>query len=231
VNGDNAEAVYLDTTSLVGIDVRRRLLAMALDAERLSAMRDELPLAAREILDRMVENARNADRELLALLDAASLARGDFQLAFETTDLVKLVEEVVESTLLATDRARLQIDLRYRGTVTADPPKLARALATLLRGTLDHAPRDTPVVLRLDGSAQHPQLSLIARSLGHLVEEAERAFDGGAPRTGFGVALRTISTMIEAHNGSIAIVTGQDGSASFVMNLVGTATRGLLARR
>lgn len=222
------ENIALDPTCLVGTDVRRRLLAIAVDAERLAA---ELPSSSRYLLDRIVENARDADRELRALIDSASIMRGDFELQLEPIDFGQLAEDVLDGSLLATERARVQTDLRYRGTVMADAPRLMHALETLLRGALDHAPRDAPIVVRLDGPPQRARFQVVATDLGELTEEASRAFGGEPPRTGIGAALGTIRKVVEAHRGTITLERADGRAAQIVLELGGTATRGMLARR
>ena len=221
------ENIALDPTCLVGADVRRRLLAIAMDAERLAA---ELPSSSRYLL-RIVENARNADRELRALIDSASIMRGDFELELEPIDFGQLAEDVLDGSLLATERARVQTDLRYRGTVMADAPRLMLALETLLRGALDHAPRDTPIAVTLDGPPHRARFQLVASDLGDLTEAASRAFGGEPPRTGIGAALGTIRKVVEAHRGTITLERANGNAAQIVLELGGTASRGMLARR
>ena len=222
------ENVALDPTCLVGIDVRRRLLAIAVDAERLGA---DLPASARALLDRIVDNARTADRELRALIDSASIMRGELELHLEPIELGKLTEDVLDGSLLATERSRLQTELRYRGTVMADAPRLMLALETLLRGALDHAPRNSPIVVRLDGPPQRARFQLVASDLGDLADEASRAFGGEPPRTGIGAALGTIRKVVEAHRGTITLQRADGRAAQITLELGGTATRGMLARR
>lgn len=222
------ENVALDPTCLVGTDVRRRLLAIAVDAERLGA---DLPASARLLLDRIVDNARAADRELRALIDSASIMRGELELQLEPIEFGQLTETVLDGSLLATERARLQTELRYRGTVMADAPRLMHALETLLRGALDHAPRNAPIVVRLDGPPQRARFQLVASDLGDLAEEASRAFGGEPPRTGIGAALGTIRKVVEAHRGTITLQRADGRAAQIVLELGGTATRGMLARR
>jgi K+-sensing histidine kinase KdpD len=210
------------------MDVRGRLLAIAVDAERLGA---ELPPSARYLLDRIVENARDADRELRCLIDSASIMRGDFELQLEPVDFGTLATNVIEGSLLATERARFQTDLRYRGTVMADAPRLMHALETLLRGAIDYAPRDAPIVVRLDGPPQRARFQLVANDLGELTDAASRAFGGEPPRSGIGAALGTIRKVVEAHRGTITLQRDDGRAAQIVLELGGTATRGMLARR
>jgi signal transduction histidine kinase len=221
------ENIALDPTCLVGMDVRRRLLAIAVDAERLAA---ELPSSSRYLL-RIVENARDADRELRALIDSASILRSDFELRLEPIDFGQLAEDVLDGSWLAGDRARLQTDLRYQGTVMADAPRLMHALETLLRGALDHAPRNAPIFVRLDGPPQRARFQVVASDLGEFTEEASRAFGGEPPRTGIGAALGTIRKVVEAHRGTLTLERADGRAAQIVLELGGTATRGMLARR
>lgn len=162
--------------------------------------------------------------DLLVLIQAE---RTDF-LRPEAIDISSFVPEIWDGLSLTADR-HFELGPIPRGTLTADPDRLAQALRNLGRNAIEHTLEGSGLV-RLEVAALRQdwiRFSVLDDGPGIPVQERSRVFerfrrvDSGRSRNtgGAGLGLAIVRAIAEAHGGSVAALDREAGSGTR-MNLV-----------
>ena len=164
------------------------------DDAQISQLLDET-----HVLSRLIEDLRT-----LALSDAGAL-----QLQKEPTDVVGLVQDVVNS--LQTEAARTSVALRVTTSVEnvvldIDALRIREVLTNLLSNALRHNPSGGAVTVSVHQTTDGLVVSVTDTGLGIPPEEVARIFDRfskGTSSRGSGLGLTIAKGIIKAHNGEI----------------------------
>ncbi|RQG98040.1 GAF domain-containing sensor histidine kinase [Natrarchaeobius chitinivorans] len=150
-----------------------------------------------------------ADRMETMIDDLLTLARQGNELeGRESVDL----EETASHAWNAVDTANATLEIRDPGTVQGDPGRLQQAFENLFRNAVEHGGRrvTVSVVGTDDGFAVEDD------GPGIPPEQRKRIFrEGYTGGDGTGLGLSIVETVVDAHDWSISVETGDDGGARF----------------
>lgn len=186
------------------------------DAENAAKIADLLTF-----FDLIKKNAERLIRMVNDLLDLERIEQGRSEMHFSETDAAALINDVVtgfRSSAMLQDRTievRTSADLFIR----ADEDRIRQVLINLLSNALKYSPEGSIVTIR--ALAEEGCLTVIISDQGPgiPVEEQDKIFDrfytrGDKKGTGLGLAIS--KGIIEAHGGTIGVVSdGQQGSSFY----------------
>lgn len=135
-------------------------------------------------------------------------------------DLVRLVEETVESCRLETGEDRIRLSAPRRVMVRIDAKHLRGAIANLIRNALAYSPSDSQVEVSIEEAERSVTVSVRDHGPGIPAAEREAIFDpfirGGMARfsrSGKGLGLFITRRVVEAHDGEIWLESNGKGAA------------------
>lgn len=206
---------------LVAHDLGNPLNSLLLLAKTL-----ERPLGAparereREVLGRMVGNARRMESMIRDLHESVRLESSSLALHHERLDLVALTEALLE--LLSPEeqqRVRLRVEARP-ALVYGDGPRLQRVLQNLISNAMHHAPHSSAVEVVISRAGGSIEVSVSDDGPGIPAEHVPHLFERGfrVPGTkveGLGLGLYISRLIIEGHGGRIEAVAGLPRGAQF----------------
>lgn len=167
------------------------------------------------------------------LLDTAAIEAGRFALFEDWVSLEDLVRKVVNAQRLTAEKAGLEVGTMVAPNlpfVRADERRLAQALANLLSNSLKYTPAGGRVTIEAERD-RHGDLALIVADTGHGMSEddarrvfepfvrLERAATSGLPGAGLGLPIA--KAIVDAHGGTIRLVTGPGIGTRAVIRLPG----------
>ncbi|HEX5949397.1 MAG TPA: ATP-binding protein [Actinomycetota bacterium] len=189
--------------------------------------REDLELSpedARDMVTRIVANARRLDRIVSDLLDLDRLSRGVTEPTFARADVGALVTRVVAGSEISAERS-IEVDAEPV-EAEVDTAKVERIVEDLLANADRHAPGDSPI--RVSASAEGEDVVIAVDDDGPSVPEAHRAHifepfrrgpEGREHTLDVGVRLALVAGFAELHGGRAWVQDGEAGGASFRVRL------------
>jgi signal transduction histidine kinase len=176
-------------------------------------------LEQNQLLTHLVEDLRT-----LALSDADELT-----LFREPTDITQLLEQITEQFQPQAEqqKIRLQYHARSCPEIPIDKRRFGQVLNNLLHNALQHTPEGGEIILTLNNTETHTEITVRDTGPGIPVEalpyiferfyrtDTSRARDQGGSGLGLTIARR----LAEAHNGELMAANHPDGGAVFKLIL------------
>jgi signal transduction histidine kinase len=219
------EKVVDEHVASISHDLKNPLSVIAIDVQTLEdCFGEQFSRDAKVALRRIAQNVAFMDRMIRDLLDLSALDCQRLELHRERVDLARLLPEIVDRSVLASDRGRVGIDAHEPAVVRIDATRIERVIANLLQNALMYAP-ETPVVMRLDTHDGFARVSVIDLGPGLTEEEVASLFAkhqrgrGTLHRDGSGLGLFVSRKIIEAHNGRIAAHSRVGRGSTFYFEL------------
>jgi PAS domain S-box-containing protein len=212
----------LKTTFLQAVSHDLRTPLAAILGLAVTLAREDLDLDdadARDLAQRIANNARRLDRIVGDLLDLERLQRGIATLQVEPVDLGARVREQVAQSDLVADR-RLALDVAPL-TIEADPGMVDRIVENLLTNARKHTPGDSRIWVRVarDDGGEGALLTVEDDGPGVPPDERETIFEafrqGAGASSGSGVGLALVRRFAELHGGRAWVDDRPGGGASF----------------
>ena len=159
----------------------------------------------RDMMGRLVTNARRLETLLSDLLDLDRMARGTLEPKRSSTDITPLAQRVVEQVEVAGRPVRLRVD---PVAAEVDGPKVERILENLITNAAKHTPKDGSISVTIRGMERGLLLTVEDEGPGvpdELKEVVFRPFERGpnapthAPGTGIGLSI--VARFAELHGG------------------------------
>ena len=163
------------------------------------------------VLSRLIDDLRT-----LALTDAGALP-----LQKESTDIVRLVREVVRSMEAATADKSVTLNVMTSADnilLDIDPLRIREVLTNLLSNALRHSPAGAAATVSVETNGERVRVTVSDVGEGMLPDEVARIFDRfykGAESRGSGLGLTIAKGIVTAHGGEIA-ASSQPGKGTAV---------------
>jgi signal transduction histidine kinase len=216
-----------DFLAIAAHELRSPLNALALRLtwlERLAA-RDANPLL--EEIRRTRADADRYSRRAIVLLDVARLNAGDHGVARTTVGIRRLVKDVVEAhrgeASLRGTTIEAQVTTDEAGQW--DEHMVEQILSNLVHNALKYG-ESSPVRMRASVEGGQARFEVEDEGPGipeahraRIFEKFERLVDGSAPRSGYGLGLWIVRSMVEAHGGRIDVQPGRARGSLFTVSL------------
>jgi PAS domain S-box-containing protein len=201
-------------TPLAGIQVAAKVLVRELEADEPRHPREKKV----ELVRRLEESARGANRLLGDLLDLDRVTRGIAEPDLRPTELAELVRRVVGDM---PDLERRPVHLELEPVeARVDVSKVERILQNLLSNADKYSPPDAPIWVTLRPKGQGVLLGVDDAGTGVPDELRDTIFDpfvrgGRDGSSGLGIGLSLVARFAELHGGRAWVQDRPDGGAAF----------------
>ena len=175
----------------------------------------------RDMIDRQVSHLV---RLIDDLTDASRISRGKLVLSKKTIDLTRLIAEAVESIGSPMSEHRCDIIATLPSApiyVEGDPVRLTQVFLNLLSNAIKFTPADGKVTLsvtRWDDKVavrvNDTGRGIGAADLAHIFEMFFQGEDEAGERSGLGLGLTLVKSLVETHGGSIEVRSAGRGQGS-----------------
>jgi two-component system, sensor histidine kinase and response regulator len=228
---DRSETLRLNEmfSALLAHDLRSPLSAILASAQQLQRRSDDQ--ASVETAKRIVSSGKRMARLIEDMLDLArARLGGGIIVKRESSDFKALVERVVREHQAAAP-ARL-IEASYAGNCTGswDPERIAQVASNLIGNALKHGNPDASVRVRLEGTSGDSVAlevgnggSIAPNVLAHLFDPFRAGQREPGRGEGLGLGLYIVSQIVQAHQGTVDVKTGEGDETSFRVRLPRTA--------
>jgi PAS domain S-box-containing protein len=178
------------------------------------------------ILEAAKRQSRRLEKLVEALLDVSRITAGRLELARERVDLAQLVAEVVAEVRdeAAAAECTLTVDLGDDVSGHWDRLRLEQVATNLLSNAIKYGVGGSVRVV-VEGDARSGRLRVSDNGIGIAVEMQERIFERferAVPASnygGLGLGLYIARRIVEAHGGSISVVSQEGQGATFTVEL------------
>lgn len=180
------------------------------------------------VIDKIEEES---GRMQLLVEDLLALTRAEgTRLDMKTVDLQKVVDSAVSSARAAYPERSIDVDNQClrAALVNGDPDRLHQVLMNLINNAFKHGGEDVAVTIRLRENLDRIVLEVADNGKGMSEEDADRIFDrfyradssrNRATGGGSGLGLAIAKSLIEQHEGTIAVATAPGEGATFTISL------------
>ena len=178
-------------------------------------------------LERVQHSVRHYLKRAAILLDVSRITSGKLQLEPEAFDLAALLREVADEFADAARRAGVPIQVTAPASLPGTWDRLAveQIMDNLVSNALKYGSR-TPVELSAELCGEYVRIQVRDHGAGipavnrkRVFQRFERAVGQGERRSGFGVGLWVVCSLVEAMEGSIALDDAPGGGARFTVTL------------
>ncbi|WP_181349805.1 two-component system histidine kinase PnpS [Thalassobacillus sp. CUG 92003] len=191
------------------------------------AMKDEQMLD--QFLRIILKESGRLQSLIQDLLELSRLEKEDFQLDIERFDFVELVEETVPLIEQHAKQKSLKIqkDISASAMIEGDSGRLKQVILNLLTNAVNYTPEHGEIGIRIVDGEADVTLSITDTGVGMPQEEISRIFerfyrvDKARSRNsgGTGLGLAIVKHIVEAHQGSIEVVSAPDAGTTFHITL------------
>jgi two-component system sensor histidine kinase GlrK len=186
----------------------------------------------REVASILRENALRLQQLIENLLSYSAWKARTTGVELTNFRLSSLVGTVIDSQRLALAARNITLDMHVADLhLVADRAKLKLVLENLLSNAIKFTPRDGTIHLHAYPDGDTTVIDFADTGPGIEPEEQDRVFDAfysgntpqGGPLKGTGIGLSVVREFVEAHGGSVEIVTGQYPGAHLRIRLPAAA--------
>ncbi|MBW3671630.1 MAG: PAS domain S-box protein, partial [Acidobacteria bacterium] len=213
-----------ETLGVVSHDLRNPISKIALSAQLLQeADEEELP----ELVETIVDGARQAERLIQDLLDVARFEAGRFSVDLQEVDIDPFVREVCVSHEPLATRKQQTLECEIQEglpPIPADRLRLIQVFDNLLGNAMKFTPEDG--VITISASREQNQVRFSVTDSGPGIPESDlpNLFSGywQARRTahlGAGFGLAIVRGIVEAHGGTVSARNQPEGGARISFTL------------
>jgi signal transduction histidine kinase len=217
-----------DFVSLVSHELRSPMAAVIGAARTLQDRWRMLSAAQRESFLALIGDETSRLAALVAdVLDTSRLEAGTFSYRFEEVDLGRIVEEAVETALLAQQDVPVVASVRGRlPAIRGDRARLRQVLGNLIENAVKYSPEGGEV--RVSAATGNGAVRIAVRDTGpgiprdqqvRIFEKFGRVDVPGASKPGTGLGLFIARSIAEAHGGALDVMSGIEPGTTFTLTL------------
>jgi len=166
------QRVREEWASIVAHELRQPISVIAVRCSLL--LRGHLSSEQRDSLEQIARSVHGLGRMVTDLMDASLLESDRLRVTFERLDIGELLRDVVRRTPLAAARTRTAIPHDLRLSVRGDAQRLEQVLANLLSNAVKYAAPDTEIVVDLSLAAGRAHIRVM--NAGDPIPEDELPF-------------------------------------------------------
>ena len=221
---ENAQRRQTEFLGVVAHELRHPLAPIRNAAAILGRIADGGPVLARTqaLIERQVSHMA---RIVGDLLDVSRVKTGKLRIERHTVDLIRLLDEVVETCRPAMD-ARLQHFLvllpAHAIEVHGDPLRLAQVFNNLLDNASKYTPKGGDIRLAAAVRGAQVQITISDNGIGITAVALESIFDPFVQdphatefdASGLGIGLTVVRELVEAHGGTVRVTSPGKGFGS-----------------
>jgi signal transduction histidine kinase len=217
-----------DFVSLVSHELRSPMAAVIGAARTLEDRWRMLSAAQRESFLALIGDETSRLAELVGdVLDTSRIEAGTFSYRFEEVDLGRVVDEAVETAVLAQQEVPVVASVRRAlPAIRGDRARLRQVLGNLIENAVKYSPEGGEV--RVSAAAANGAVEIAVRDAGpgipseqqaRIFEKFGRADVEGGSKPGTGLGLFIARSIAEAHGGSLEVSSGADPGSTFTLML------------
>ncbi len=217
-----------DFVSLVSHELRSPMAAVIGAARTLQDRWRMLSAAQRESFLALIGDETSRLAELVGdVLDTSRIEAGTFSYRFEEVDLGRVVDEAVETAVLAQQEVPVVASVVGRiPAIRGDRARLRQVLGNLIENAVKYSPEGGEV--RISAAAANGAVRIAVRDAGpgippeqqtRIFEKFARAEVEGGSKPGSGLGLFIARSIAEAHGGSLDVSSGAEPGSTFTLTL------------
>ena len=216
---ENQQRLLRDISHDLRTPLTRAQLAIALEQRQQNG----------EQLPRLSQELERIDQLLASLLIYSRLDAGQYPLEVTDTDLVGLLEELIDVNQL--EAAARDQRLHYQGpsecSCRVDSMLLGRALENIVRNAIKYAPAHSRIDVELQASAEHVTMQISDQGPGIPADALQKIFDPfyrvsdsrNSATGGTGLGLAIAAQAVRQHKGQIRAELPDSGGLRIVITL------------
>jgi PAS domain S-box-containing protein len=184
-----------------------------------------------ELATKLSERLRGANRQIdrlndlvEQLLDATRVVGGKLEIRPEDTDLVEVVRSAVDDLADSAAQAGSEVSVRMPSSArgTWDAARIEQVVVNLLANAIKYG-LGKPIAVAIDAFDDRARITVSDEGIGIAPESVERIFERferAAPSyVGLGLGLYITRHIVDAHGGSIRVVSTPGQGSSFIVEL------------
>lgn len=217
-----------DFVSLVSHELRSPMAAVIGAARTLQDRWRMLSASQRESFLALIGDETSRLAELVSdVLDTSRIEAGTFSYRFEEVDLGRLVDEAVETAVLAQQEVPIVASVRGSlPTIRGDRARLRQVLGNLIENAVKYSPEGGQVRVSAAAANGTVQISIKDSGPGIPSDQRARIFEKfgrvdvpGASKPGTGLGLFIARSIAEAHGGALDVSSGLEPGAVFTLTV------------
>jgi PAS domain S-box-containing protein len=195
-------------------------------ALRLIARETDVDYAAiTRSLQAIARQSTTMSRLISQLLDLSRLQSGKLMIEPERTDLVLMIDQVVESARVLGTAHEITLSSPPSLELDVDPLRLEQVATNLVQNAIKYSPDGGAIEVGLRVSGRSVEISVRDHGLGippekrgHIFDQFYQAHDGNY-QEGLGLGLYISRQIVELHGGGIRAEFPNDGGTRFIVTL------------
>lgn len=187
------------------------------------------PQRTREYLDISQNELQRLNLLVDKVLKLSMFEKKEIELKYELLNLADVVEEVVASMRLQTEKYRGTVTVNTEGdcSLQADRLHMLSVVFNLLDNALKYGRENPEVQMSLEEKEETIELKVTDNGIGIPVEYKDKVFDkffriphGDTHNAkGYGLGLSYVAHVVKKHKGTIAVESGTGTGSAFIINL------------
>ena len=219
-----------DFVSTVSHEFKSPLTSIRQLAEMLQSGRVPSEERRQQYYDVLLEQSERLALLTDNILSLAKIEEGRTEFAFETTDIMALLTNIVSSFRERVRHEGFDIELKVQGPITlvaVDRTALSQAITNLIDNAIKYSGESRKVVVSASADEQFVVIAVKDFGVGIKKEDVERVFErffrGGDELTrtvkGSGLGLTLVKEIVEAHRGRIQVESEPGKGSVFSIRL------------